>query len=476
MMNFNELAVAKVMCMQDTLFFTRYFFKHQNNKKFIIGEHHEIIAKALDRVYNGECKRLIINIAPRYGKTELAVKSFIAKGLALNPKSRFIHLSYSQTLALDNSEFVRDLVKSQAYQQMFPNVKVKQGTDAKEKWYTTEGGGVYATASGGQVTGFGAGIVDEVGCDIQDDWLNGIEKFGGAIVIDDPLKPEDAQHENRREKNNERFDTTIVNRVNSRNTPIIIIMQRVHKDDLSGHVMANYKGWEVISLPVIKPDGTALWSFKHTIEELHELRQANEFVFDTQMMQDPKPKEGLLFPKDELRYFNPNEKHVFETSIAYSDIADAGNDNTSMPVGRNKGKDVYITDWLFSQDISDITIPLSIQACKEQSINYWRVESNSMGAMYTRDAAKAIEEAGLSTEIYPAHSSANKHTRILMDAGFVKKHFVFIHPDYQDKEYKKAFEELTDYLKNGSSKKDDSPDSISGLAMWVRACLPHLYI
>jgi len=474
-MNFNELAVAKVMCMQDTLFFTRYFFKQQNNKKFVIGEHHEIIAKALDRVYNGECKRLIINIAPRYGKTELAVKMAIAKGLSLNPKARFIHLSYSQTLALDNSEFVRDLVKSEAYQQMFPNVKVKQGTDAKEKWYTTEGGGIYATASGGQVTGFGAGIVDEEGKEIDNDWISSIESFGGAIIIDDPLKPEDAQYENKRAKVNERFDTTIVNRVNSRNTPIIIIMQRVHQDDLCGHVMKNYKGWEVISLPVIKSDGTALWEFKHTIEELNEMRLSNEFVFDTQMMQNPRPKEGLLFPKDELRYFNPNEKREFESAIAYSDIADEGADHTSMPVGKNKGSDVYITNWLFSQDISDITIPLSIQACKEHKISYWRVESNSMGAMYTRDAYKALEEAKLSTEIFPAHSSANKHTRILMDAGFIKKHFVFVHPDYQDKEYKKAFEQLTDYLKNGTSKKDDSPDSISGLAIWVRACLPHLY-
>lgn len=475
MLSDDELAVAKVMCMQDTLFFARYFFKHMNNKKFVIGEHHKLISQALDRVYKGECKRLIINIAPRYGKTELAVKFAIAKGLSLNPKSRYIHLSYSQTLALDNSEYVRDLVKSDAYKQMFPNVKVKQGTDAKEKWYTTEGGGIYATASGGQVTGFGAGIVDEVGKEIDSDWLNGIESFGGAIIIDDPLKPEDAQYDNKREKVNERFDTTIVNRVNSRNTPIIIIMQRVHENDLCGHVMKNYKDWEVLSLPVIKQDGTALWEFKHTIEELNDLRLANEFVFDTQMMQNPRPKEGLLFPKDELRYFNPNEKHTFESSIAYSDIADAGNDHTSMPIGRNKGKDIYITSWLFSQDISDITIPLSIQACKEQSVNYWRVESNSMGAMYVRDAARAIEESGLSTEIYPAFSSTNKHTRILMDAGFVKKHFVFIHPDHQSKEYKKAFDEMCQYTKNGTSKKDDSPDSISGLAMWARACMPHLY-
>jgi len=474
MLSNEELSVAKVMCMKDTLFFARYFFKQTNNKKFVIGEHHKIISEALDRVYNGECKRLIINIAPRYGKTELAVKFAIAKGLSLNPKSRYIHLSYSQTLALDNSEYVRDLVKSEAYQQMFPNVKVKKGTDAKEKWYTTEGGGIYATASGGQVTGFGAGIVDEEVSDIDSDWIKSIESFGGAIIIDDPLKPEDAQYENKREKVNERFDTTIVNRVNSRNTPIIIIMQRVHENDLCGHVMKNYKGWEVISLPVIKSDGTALWEFKHTLEELYDMRKANEFVFDTQMMQNPRPKEGILFPKDELNYFKPDPVLIkqFESSIAYIDIADEGADNTSMPVGRNIKEKIYITDWLFSELTSEYTIPMVVKVAKQQELKIIRSESNSMGAMYGRELQKQLP----SVQILPARSTTHKHTRILMDAGFIKKHCVFLHPDYQSDQYKAAFEQLTKYLKKLMTQpKDDAPDSLSGLVLFIRSMLQHLY-
>ncbi len=471
-MNSNELAVAKVMCMQDTLFFSRYFFKKQNNKKFVIGEHHKIISKALDRVYSGECKRLIINIAPRYGKTELAVKMAIAKGLALNPKARFIHLSYSQTLALDNSEFVRDLVKSEPYQQMFPNVKVKPGTDAKEKWYTTEGGGIYATASGGQVTGFGAGIVDdEDQKDIPEDWLNNIESFGGAIIIDDPLKPEDAQYENKREKVNERFDTTIVNRVNSRNTPIIIIMQRVHENDLCGHVIANYKGWEVISLPVIKEDGTALWDFKHTLNELKEMRKSNEFVFDTQMMQNPRPKDGLLFPKEELNYFKPDKLLVFESSIGYTDVADAGDDFTSSPFGRNIKEKIYITRWVHSDLTSDHTIPMVVDGIQKEGTNYQRVETNSMGGMYKRELEKLVK----SCMVLAATSSTNKHTRILMEAGFIKKYCYFLHPEDQDDQYKDAFKQFTAYLKKDVNKKDDAADGLTGLTTFIRSMLPHYY-
>ena len=467
-----ELAVAKVMCMTNTLFFTRYFFKEQNNKKFIIGEPHEIISKALDRVYSGECKRLIINIAPRYGKTELAVKMAIAKGLALNPKARFIHLSYSQTLALDNSEFVRDLVKSEPYQQMFPNVKVKQGTDAKEKWYTTEGGGIYATASGGQVTGFGAGIVDNEDQEqIPEDWLNNIESFGGAIIIDDPLKPEDAQYENKREKVNERFDTTIVNRVNSRNTPIIIIMQRVHENDLCGHVMSNYKDWEVISLPVIKEDGTALWEFKHTIEELNDMRKSNEFVFDTQMMQNPRPKEGLLFPKDELNYYKPDKALVFESSIGYADVADAGEDFTSAPIGRNIKDRIYITDWVHSDLTTDHTVPMVAEMINRQMAKYFRVETNNMGGMFKRDLEKLVK----SCMMLGVTSTSNKHTRILMASGFIKKYCYFLTEEHQSDQYKTAFKQLTMYVKKDVNKKDDAADALSGLIIFIQSMLPHYY-
>ena len=100
--------VKKEFCLNDTLFFTRHFFKRNYGKKFIVNKHHKLISEALEKVYTGQTKKLIINIAPRYGKTELAVKNFIAKGFALNPKAKFLHVSYSQDLAQQNSEEVRD--------------------------------------------------------------------------------------------------------------------------------------------------------------------------------------------------------------------------------------------------------------------------------------------------------------------------------------------------------------------------------
>ncbi len=467
-----EFAVAQVKILKNCLFFTRYFFKKIHGKKFVVGDHHHIIGDALDRVLRGECTRLIINVCPRYTKTEMAVKNFIAKGLGLNPKAKFIHLSYSKSLALDNSEAIKDIVKHEDYKLMFPDVKIKKGTDAKEKWYTADGGGVYATATGGQITGFGAGLVDEEELDdIDDDWFAQSESFGGAIIIDDPIKPEDAHSEKIRTMVNERFDSTIANRVNSRKTPIIVIMQRLHPNDLCGHLMEKYKGFEVISLPVIKADGQPLWPHKHTLAELQDMRLANEFVFDTQYMQDPRPKYGQLFPNDELKYFKPDDALVFESEIGYCDVADEGDDWTSLPIAKNIGANIYITDVLFNDANSDVTIPLAAALITKNNLKYCRVESNAMGAMFARNLQKLLKIC----KIYQAVSTSNKHVRILMDAGFIKQYFHFVHPDFQSPEYKKFMQQLIGYLKDGSSKHDDAADSLSGLAIFIRSLLGKYY-
>lgn len=238
-----DIDIIKTWCLSSTLNFTRYFFKQRNHRKFIIGRHHRIIASALDDVLAGKTKKLIINIAPRYGKTELAVKSFIAMGLALNPKAKFIHLSYSDDLARDNSSDVQAIMRETEYKRLFD---ARPTSTNSKKWYTEQGGGLYAVSSAGQVTGFGAGLVDPETDDTEmldefTPYVNGTD-FGGAIIIDDPIKPDDALSALVRAKVNQKFDTTIRNRVNSRNTPIIIIMQRLNEDDLCGFLMKKRTG------------------------------------------------------------------------------------------------------------------------------------------------------------------------------------------------------------------------------------------
>ena len=225
---------------------------------------------------------------------------------------------------------------------------------------------------------------------------------------------------------------------------------------------------------------TYLDNQKHLDESFFKFRdRLNVYAPDTYanviMGAWARQTEGVLFPRNELNYFNPNESYEFESSIAYADIADAGNDNTSIPFGRNIGDKIYITDVVYNPNISTVTIPLLMVKAKENELKYIRVESNSMGAMYAREVESLANDK---FQVLRAHSSTNKHTRIIMDAGFIKKHFVFISPEYQSEEYRNFYNEFTQYNidpKLNKNRHDDGADSLSGLAILIRAMLNHLY-
>lgn len=287
-----ERTVLKSKLLCSFMFFARWFYKCQTGEKFIPAPHLMKIAEALTKVVTGETKNLIINLPPRYGKTELAVKMFVAWVLANNPGAKFIHISYADKLALDNSAEIRALVQSEWFQDLFPTT-VRSDSNAKEKWFTTAGGGVYATAAGGQITGFGAGSTSPRRFTGTGSPCDG---FSGAIIIDDPLKPDDALSEPRRNHINERFNNTIQSRRNSRDTPVIVIMQRLHEEDMSGYLINGGSSleWEVLKLPALDENENPLWPFKHTKEELLAIKRASPHVFSSQYQQEPTPLGGDL--------------------------------------------------------------------------------------------------------------------------------------------------------------------------------------
>lgn len=265
--------------------FTSHFFRELRGDVFIESWHHREIADALRKVETGEIANLLINCPPRYTKTELVVINWMAQSIARNPKAKFIHLSYSDDLALDNSAKTKEIVLSEPYQELWP-VRLKQDSKSKQKWYTEQGGGVYATAAGGAVTGFGAGATAE-----EDDG-----QFYGAIIIDDPLKPDDARSAAMRQAVNDRLNNTIKSRRNSRRTPIVIIMQRLHEDDMSGFVLAGKMGEPFHHLKLAALDeGRALWPLKHTVEELEAMREHDRMTFASQYQQEPVPPEGAVY-------------------------------------------------------------------------------------------------------------------------------------------------------------------------------------
>ena len=319
--------VIKNKCIDSLLFFTRFIFKENTGNKFEVAPFHIEMAQTLEKVSKGEIKRLIINIPPRYGKTEIAVKMFIAWSLAKNPAAKFIHLSYSDALALDNSSQTREYITGDAYQSLWP-LQLKKDSQSQKKWYTTAGGGVYATASGGAITGFGAGT-------------------GGAIIIDDPLKPDDAVSDVRRSFINNRYNTTIRSRVNSRDVPIIVIMQRLHEDDLSGYLLDGGSGeyWHHLKLAAIDENNNALWPSKHSFNELEAIRQADRYTFSGQYMQEPAPQEGGEWRKDWFNIINKAEIPAdvnWEMFIDGAYTKDTKNDPTGIQISGKSGDNLYI--------------------------------------------------------------------------------------------------------------------------------------
>lgn len=277
----DERDAIRIAARSNLYAFTAWMFVQRKGYPWRHARHHTIICDALMRVFRGETKRLIINCPPRYSKTELAVVNFIAWAMGRAPDSEFIHASYSGMLAANNSVGVRELVKHDAYREVFPGVHL--ASDAQHHWKTTAGGVMYATGAGGTITGFGAGK-DRPG-------------FGGCIIIDDPHKADEARSDVIRNGVIEWFQNTLESRKNSKDTPIILIMQRLHEKDLAGWLLdgGNGEDWEHVCLPAINEDGTALWPEKHDIDTLRRMERAAPYVFAGQYMQAPAPPEGNIF-------------------------------------------------------------------------------------------------------------------------------------------------------------------------------------
>jgi len=283
-----DLDAARIQSWEDFYFYSRWMFLQRKGFTWLRARHHKIICDALNRVFNGQTKRLIINMPPRYSKTELAVVNWMSWCLGKVPDAEFIHTSYSAQLATNNAWQTRELVQHEAYRDIFPGTVIRTDSSAKAEWRTTVGGIVYAAGSGGTITGYGAG--------------KHRDGFGGAIIIDDPHKADEARSDVMRENVIDWFQNTLESRKNSPDTPIILIMQRLHERDLAGWLLEGNNGeeWEHICLPAIQKDGTALWPEKHPIEKLREMEKAAPYVFSGQYMQSPSPAEGGIFKPDQI--------------------------------------------------------------------------------------------------------------------------------------------------------------------------------
>ena len=226
---------------------------------FIGGRHHTKMAEAFERVADGTCKRLIINMPPRHTKSEFASYLLPAWFLGKFPHKKVIQTSHTAELAVGFGRKVRNLVDTDAYHSIFPDLSLSQDSKAAGRWNTSRGGDYFAIGVGGAVTGKGADL----------------------LIIDDPHSEQEAALA---EINPDIYDKTYewyTSGPRQRLQPggaIVVVMTRWSKRDLTSQVLkaAAQRGgdeWEVIEFPAILPSGNPLWPEFWSLEELSSLKE-----------------------------------------------------------------------------------------------------------------------------------------------------------------------------------------------------------
>jgi predicted phage terminase large subunit-like protein len=292
-------------CLSSFLRFTKAMYKLRTGRDFEISQpqgresHYITIAKELSSVVRGENQNLIINVPPRYGKSELAIH-FVAWTLAMYPDSNFLYISYSHELAAKQTSTIRSIVTMRDYRNVF-GVFLKEESQAKHNFETIRDGSVYAAGAGGTITGRGAGV------------RGIIDRFSGAIIIDDIHKPDEATSDTIREGIFEWYYNTMISRKNNAKTPIIFIGQRVHESDLAAHLMKE-EGFKLVSIPAIDKAGNILHPGLHTREMLADMEARTPYVYAAQYQQDPQPAGGGIFKPDWF-YLMDEDPEILATFI-----------------------------------------------------------------------------------------------------------------------------------------------------------------
>jgi predicted phage terminase large subunit-like protein len=307
---------------------------------FLDNFHIEAIAYALIRVMRGEIRRLIITVPPRTLKSLCTSVAFPAFLLGHDPTRRIICVSYSEGLAAKHANDCRALMHSPKYRRIFPT-RISRAKDTELEIMTTARGFRLATSVGGTLTGRG----------------------GNIIIIDDPQKPQDAQSQSAREQAQQWHTNTLLSRLDNKSSDaIVLVMQRLHQDDLAGYLLRQ-GGWEHLNLPAVaeveqqiplapgrfhpRSRESVLHPERESRAVLDELRrEMGSAQFSAQYQQCPVPAEGRIVNPNWLRTYDQepvigmNDKLIisWDTAMSSSELSNY----SACVVGVVKGESIYI--------------------------------------------------------------------------------------------------------------------------------------
>lgn len=298
--------------------FTKKAFKELHpNEEWQPSWHIEAMAYRLQQVAEKKIDRLILTLPPRHLKSLCATVALPAWLLGEDPTRDVLCVSYSQELANKHARDRRDIMTSSWYKKLFPKTRLSKTKNTESEFATTKGGECLSNSVGGSLTGRG----------------------GGLVLIDDPIKADDATSDVERNKVNEWYRATLYQRLNNKGQdPIVIAMQRVHHDDLVGCVL-DLDDWTHLNLPAIathteeialaddrvhvRQEGDVLHPERESREVLDRTQRiAGSAVFAAQYQQSPVPPGGNIIKRDWFKRCNPiRNLNVFSQIVQSWDTA-----------------------------------------------------------------------------------------------------------------------------------------------------------
>lgn len=408
------------------------------------------IADGMQEIEEGKIKSLAISMPPRAGKSYVT-SLYCAWTLGRNPTESVMRNTCTATLYLKFSYDVRTILTSEEFMEVFPEVRLSKTKANLQGWNTNKSKmvGYFGSGVGGTIIGFGA---TKVG--ITDDLYRGLEDALSDLVNDRLLQWKDATHDSRFETGCARID----------------IGTRWSLNDVIGRSMTNGEYDRVITQKALDENDKSFCEAVMSTEEYHKKRsKMSEDIWVAEYQQEPVDMKGRLFgdiktiSKEDFR----DLESQIEGAVGYIDVADQGNDYTALAIGVVVKNHVYVIDVLHSRENTDITMPLCAAMLDKYNVNYCRVESNSMGAMFARGLNNIT-----SAKILQVSNGTNKITRIIMQSAYILNNMTFV--ETNTKEYIRFIENMKTFSKEGKNKHDDAPDCMAGLSMFVRSMFRHL--
>ena len=328
-MKINHDEYYALVCHDLFAFTERAFYELNPTTPFLPNWHIQVVASALEACRRGEITRLIICQPPRSLKSHSASIAFPAFVLGRDPTAQIICASYGQDLSNKLALDCRTIMNSSWYRSLFPNTRLSSERQAIQEFVTTRSGSRLSTSVGGVLTGRGANF----------------------IIIDDSLKPDEAFSDTQRKAVNDWFDHTVYSRLNDKKTGcIIVIQQRLHEEDLVGHILGMNEPWKLIRFPAIAEEdethiiqtpygierverriGEALHPERESLEVLQRIREVQgEYNFAGQYQQAPAPLGGGMVKAEWFRTYPNNDRppkfdlvfQSWDTANSPSELAD----------------------------------------------------------------------------------------------------------------------------------------------------------